>query len=719
MSVVRLVVLLLPAISSLATLALAAFVLSRNRVASPNRWLASGLFASGLYQAMMLAANLLEPAGWGVTLFRLALGFAVIIPICWLGFSLRFGETNGQSRIARWGPILLGLAASAPLVWIALATGRVVHPVDYGSSELGVLGVDAWGKTYFSVYVIALSLVLLQLENLYRYAVRLTRWKIKFLVVGVFVAFGCQIVVISYALLYGLIHPFHLFFSSFGFLLGVGMIAFSLVRHRLLDVDIFVSRYVVYRSITLAIVGGYLLSLGVIAEIFRWLNITLDLLSGMFLAVLGAVALSLVILSEDVQRKTKNFIHAHFYKHKYDYRVEWMEFTRRLATVTDIGEIAAHTVNRILEVMWVRQAAMYTVGESPGHMTLAHQVKYDSLPIKLELNATGVKALQEQAKLIPSAAENGNRPDVIGELSRQMFEGVPVGLLVPVAALDNLVGLLVVGPEVSGKAFGVDDGDLLAAVAAQAGALILNARLAQEASEGREMQAVAVLSTFITHDLKNAVSMLSMLAENAKIHIGKPEFQADAIRTLSEVTTKMRTLLAALSSSRERAVDQVQLVNLGSAVEVWIQEIGPQLPPRIQVETRLRSTPDVRVEPEQLRTVLHNLLLNSVEAMPDDGKIQVETSQENGQAVLAVTDSGRGMTPEFIRQRLFRPFQSTKARGLGIGLYQCRQIVQAIGGTLTAESQEGKGTRMVVRLPTEAGSRQLAAGNALSAKRIA
>jgi len=700
---------LIPLASTLLAFGLAFFVLSRSWRAWANRWLAAGLSIIGLHVGIMAVPGLLENQEWRLLLFRLAFATAAASPPAWFAFSLTLRRRNGGSDLGRYYPALMVLTLTILLAWIALGMERVIQPVGLIASGPVVLELDVWGKVYFSVYVVGLALVLLQLENLYRYADRITRWRVKFLVVGVFVAFACQIVVASYALLYGFIHPLHSFFGALGFLLGQAMIAFSLIRHRLLDVDVFVSRYVVYRSLTLALVGGYLLSLGLVAEIFKLLNISFDLLTGMFLAILGAVALTLFLLSEDVRRKAKSFIHAHFYKHKYDYRNEWMEFTGRLSKAIAIPEIAAQTVSRILDVMWVRQAAMYTLGESPGHMILAHQVQYDSLPTKLELHTTVVDALQEQAKLIPSAAENGNHPDVIHELSRQMLEGVPVGLLVPVAALDNLVGLLVVGPELSGKAFGVDDGDLLAAMAAQAAALILNARLAQEAFEGREIHAVAVLSTFITHDLKNAVSMLSMLAENAKIHIGKPEFQGDAIRTLSEVTTKMRTLLTALSSSRERAVDQVQPVNLGSAVEVLIQEIGPQLPPRIRVETRLGSTPDVRVEPEQLRTVLHNLLLNSVEAMPDEGKIQVETSQENGKAVLAVTDSGRGMTSEFIRQRLFRPFQSTKARGLGIGLYQCRQIVQAIGGTLTAESQEGKGTRMVVKLPTEAISDQRSA----------
>lgn len=705
----RYLVMIVPLISTLLALGLAVFVLSRNRRAWANRWLAAGLSIIGLHAGIMALTGLLEKQEWSLLLFRLAFAAAAAIPPTWLAFSLTFGETNGGSRLGRWRPALLTLAAAAPLGWLGLAAGHVIQPIRLEAAGPLYPSLDAWGKLFSSVYLVGLVLVLLHLENLYRNAGRMTRWKIKFLVVGIFVVFACQIVATSYALLYGLIHPLHPLLGSLAFLIGEGMIAFSLVRHRLLNVDIFMSRYVIYRSLTLALVGGYLLSLGVVAEIFRWLDIPLDLLTGTFLAILGAGALSLLLLSEEVRRKTKSYIHTHFYKHKYDYRKEWVEYTQRLSRAIAIPDIAAQTVNRILEVMWVRKAAMYTVGESPGQMTLAHQVQYDSLPTKLELDTTVVKALQEQAKLIPSAAENGNHPDVTGELSRQLFEGVPVGLLVPVAALDNLVGLLVVGPELSGKAFGVDDGDLLAAVAAQAGALIVNARLSQQASEFRELQALSLLSAFIAHDLKNAVSMLSMLAENAKHHIAKPEFQADAIRTLGDVTTRMRRLLVALTSPGERTGVQMRRIGLAPSIETWLREFGAQIPSRIRVEIRLHSTDDILADPEQLRSVLHNVILNAVEAIPGEGTILVETSQEDGHAILKVTDTGQGMTPEFVQKQLFRPLQTTKSRGLGIGLYQCRQIVHAFGGTLSAESQDGKGTRMIVKLPTEAISDQQSA----------
>jgi putative PEP-CTERM system histidine kinase len=272
-------------------------------------------------------------------------------------------------------------------------------------------------------------------------------------------------------------------------------------------------------------------------------------------------------------------------------------------------------------------------------------------------------------------------------------------MIVPVAALDNLSGILVVGPEISGKPFGVDDWDLLTAIAVQAGALILNARFSQEASDGRELQVLARLSAFVAHDLKNAVSTLSMLADNAKLYIDKPDFQGDLTRNLDDVTTRMRTLLSTLSSPGGRQTSRTRTISLDGSVESWMKDLSTLAPPRVTVQTHIGSTPDVSVDPEQLRSVLQNLVLNAIEAIPEEGIIHIETIADNGFAVLTVRDTGSGMSQEFISKRLFRPFQTTKTRGLGIGLYQCRQIVQQFGGTLSAESEEGKGTRMIVRLP--------------------
>jgi signal transduction histidine kinase len=161
----------------------------------------------------------------------------------------------------------------------------------------------------------------------------------------------------------------------------------------------------------------------------------------------------------------------------------------------------------------------------------------------------------------------------------------------------------------------------------------------------------------------------------------------------------MQRLISTLSTPKSHPVGGMTRTSLMTSVETWLRDLKSQVPSRIDMAARLDPTPEVAMDPEQVRTVTINLVLNAVEAILDQGLITVETRTDEDWATLTVTDTGRGMSAAFVRDRLFRPFQTTKPRGLGIGLYQCRHIVQALGGDLTAESQEGKGTRMIVRLP--------------------
>jgi putative PEP-CTERM system histidine kinase len=688
----------LPAISGILAVALAGFVITRDARAGSNRFLSLGLTLLGVYQVLLAFTLLVDATSWYLTIFRMAVGVSAAIPPAWLAFGVIFAEWNGGTHFARWRPAILGLSTVVPLAWAGLATGHVIVPVRLAPYGPATIGVDAWGKAFQAALLVGLALVLLHTENLYRQADDKTRHRIKFLVVGIFTAFTSQIVMLSYTLLYGVLHPWYPLLSALGFLTGEICIAFSLVRHRLLQVDIFVSRYVVYRSLTLALIGGYLIVLGGLAELSQWLNVGLDLATVILLGGLGAAGLTLILLSEQVRRRTQRLLHTHFFRHKYDYRLEWMAAVRRLSHATTLPDIATQTVHRILEVMWVRQAAIYTVTVAPGELAMVHQSGYDQLPTTLSLSPDVVAQMQTMVRLLVSR-EGQQVPPVMPLGFTDAVGGIAIGMIVPVAALDNLSGILVVGPEISGKPFGVDDWDLLAALAVQAGALIQNARLSQDAADGRQLQVLARLSAFVAHDLKNAVSTLSMLAENASQHMHKPAFQADAVRTLAEVTAKMRNLLTTLSAPRRQTDNATLHFRLASAVEAWTRALADQVPSRIRLQLTSKGAFNVSVDPEQLRSVLSNLVLNAIEAIPGEGFINVETEDEPGNAVFRVSDTGRGMSPEFIRDRLFRPFQTSKPHGLGIGLYQCRHIVQAVNGTLTVESEEGQGTKMVVRLP--------------------
>ena len=686
-------------VSAIVALGLAAFVLHCNRRASANQWLALGLFVISLHQTIALVSSMTSSAPWHGALLRLTFGISAAIPPIWLAFSLTFGERNGILRTSRWYPILLSVAFVSFGGAIPLLRGLGVQLIANERTGAMLVGLDGWGLLLCSAYLVGLILVLLHLENLYRCAIPPVRHTLRPLVLGIFVAFGCQIAATSYTLLFRVIHPSHFLVSAAGFLGGQALIAFALVRHGLLDSNLYVSRYVVYRSLPLALAGGYLFSLGLVAEILQLFGISLDFLTGTLLAVAGGAALALLLFSANVRWKAKSFIQAHFYRHKYDYREEWMEFTRHLSHATTVRDVAAQTADRILKGMWVRQVAIYVTGAQPEIMNLLHQIGYDHLPSTLTVSSKALRILSGGGNQMPSLGRMDDTSENRADLMRNLSPDVSTGHVVPLVALDAPVGLLLVGPEMSGKPFEVDDRDLLAAVAAQAGAMINSARLSQDAAEGRELQILARLSTFVTHDLKNSVSMLSMLAENAPQHMHKPAFQADAVRTFSEVTAKMRTLLATLTAPSRQTASATQRFHLASAVEAWTRAFADQVPSRIRLELATTGALDVNVDPDQLRSVLSNLTLNAIEAISGEGFIHISTTDEPGTAVLCISDTGRGMPPEFIRERLFRPFQTTKPNGLGVGLYQCRHMVQGWNGTMTVESQEGQGTQIVVRLP--------------------
>ena len=660
--------------------------------ANANRCLALGLGLIATHQGLVLLAAWSGSADRQWTLALLSLAATAAFAPAWFAFSLAIAKAQNGAKKSWWSLVLAALVLLMAGGWIGLALGRVVRPIQLPGIPVALLGLDAWGTLYFTCHLVAIGLLLVHLENLYRRAAPTDRGRIAPLIVGCFVFFGWQIVGASHTLLYAVMHPLLPWLSGVAFLVSGSLIAFALVRHRLLQVNLYVSRYVVYRSLTLALISGYLISLAVAAQVFRKLEIPIDLLSGTLLAILGGAVLALLLLSEKLRWRAKRFIQEHFYVRKYDYQAEWIEFTNSLSQATTESDIAERILQRLRTAMGVEETAIY-VARGDG-LELLHRLGFADLPTTL------TAAAGPDAAPAGSASSPTNGSAVPGELQVHLVTG-RVARVVAMQSIHGLMGLFLVGTARSGKTFVMDDQHLLDAVAAQTGTALLNARLAREASEGQAFHAVARMSTFVAHDLKNSASALTMLAKNAEQFVGDPEFQRDLVRNLQQIAGKIGRLLSTLTSP-ERVPTAPRRLNLCRSAEAWVRELLPQLPMRIQVKLELGATGDNLADPEQMRSVLHNLVMNAVEATPGEGTIEVSTRQEGERSVLAVADTGRGMSREFTRTRLFQPFQTTKARGLGIGLYQCRQIIHAAGGSLTVESEEGKGSRFVVSLPCQA-----------------
>jgi len=227
-------------------------------------------------------------------------------------------------------------------------------------------------------------------------------------------------------------------------------------------------------------------------------------------------------------------------------------------------------------------------------------------------------------------------------------------------------------------------------------------QLAREA-ETRQIQSFVKLSAMLTHDLKNAIEGLSLMVGNMERHFDNPEFRADAMKALTDATDKLRALVTRLSNPVNTLSGEFKMprpTDLVPLLKRVLAQIGAPLSETHQIDDRLPERLVALADGERIQKVMENLVLNALEAMAGKkGKLTVDAGPaDRGKVFFSVTDTGVGMSAEFIKKRLFRPFATRKPKGVGLGLYTCREVVRANGGTIEVESAEGSGTTFRVVL---------------------
>jgi putative PEP-CTERM system histidine kinase len=268
--------------------------------------------------------------------------------------------------------------------------------------------------------------------------------------------------------------------------------------------------------------------------------------------------------------------------------------------------------------------------------------------------------------------------------------------IAPLRWNERLTGFLVIGPERTGATYTMEDLEFMETVAEQAAGAIVTARLTERLVQAHEFEAFHRLTSFVIHDLKNSISALSMLSENALQNFADPEFQRDTIKTVSKTVDRMKALLARLASAPEADALRLEPVELAALALEAARPVAKS--ERISLVKDLAPLP-ISADPEALLKVIQNLVSNAVQSIEGKGTVSLRTAESDGWAVLSVSDTGCGMSDEFIRRSLFAPFRSTKKGGWGIGLYQTKGIVEAHGGTIEITSREGAGTTFTIKLP--------------------
>ena len=458
------------------------------------------------------------------------------------------------------------------------------------------------------------------------------------------------------------------------------------------------SRSITFQTASLLLIGGYLVAMVALAQ---WLafsggNFAQQLQFG-FVAVASVIA-GIVLPSQRMRSWLRVTLTKHLFQHRYDYRAEWIRFTRT------IGQGGGSTVS--IEERVIRAVADIT--DSPAGMLLTPG---DGGRLELAARWQWPTAEVPATAFDPETAQfferNGYIAD-IDELRAGRTDGgfefaAPQWLLadprawaiVPLLHYERLIGLVVLARPSLSRKLDWEDFDLLRVAGQQ-----LASHLAEHASQDALAEAGRFDDfhrriAFVMHDIKNLASQFGLLARNAELHAENPEFRADMLVTLRNSADKLNALLARLSRYGPIAIDALVPVRADEVV----REVAAQFEGRHKVTVTLTEICEVSAARHELEQVLAHLVQNAVDASPADTPVFLSVSSDPAFGVIEVIDGGHGMSAEFVRSRLYRPFDSTKSGGFGIGAYEARELVKAMNGRLDVESREGLGTRFIIRLP--------------------
>jgi len=650
--------------------------------------LATPLLATALLEICDLAAlsDYFEPFPWK----RGALFLEALLPALWLLCSLSYARDNGprtSSKVAR------RLAAGALVllaVPLAFPTESVFYSPDFPIEP--ILFLTDIGYYFYICVMVLMVVALTQFEATLVNASPDALWRVKLDIVALGTMLAVQVFYYSNALLYRTLHMELVPLRSLLFVVAAAMMAYARLHWRG-GARVKVSQRVQIKSVATFVVAGYLLLLGILGEGMRHLGPLFPRVLTYSCAFLAGVGLLLLLLSERVKREIKVLLHKNFYQSKYDYRAQWLGLTQRLSSFESGEDLLQRVLGAYCDIFGVTGAALFLQQE--GYFYCATSIlEMNNLQETIAQGNSLVTYLKQKGWVFCRTDDN---PQLLEE-NREFLVRHHVSFVIPLFEGERLSGFIVLGEQVvRHEQYRYEDYDLMKTIARQASIAIQHQRLSEELTKARSMEAVGNLATFVVHDLKNLVATVSLIVENAHHHLDNPEFQQDMLGSLKNTADKMLGLIARLKNLGESELFNLRPTELMPLVQKSARMVGSTLSASSGVTVQ-GSTEVALADERELQKVLLNLFINGLEASQGDRKVVLCEVGFEGAPFIRVTDYGCGMSQRFIRKDLFTPFRTTKKEGLGIGLYQSRQIVAAHGGRIDVESVEGQGTVFTVWL---------------------
>ncbi|NBC36375.1 PEP-CTERM system histidine kinase PrsK [Novosphingobium sp. FSY-8] len=460
------------------------------------------------------------------------------------------------------------------------------------------------------------------------------------------------------------------------------------------------SRSVTFQSFSLLMIGGYLAGMVAVAnwlsyaggDYARWLQLSF---------VIGAtVVAALTLPSRRMRGWLRVTVTKHLFQHRYDYRAEWLRFTETIGGRSKEAAPLHERAVRALADITDSPAGLLLMPDEHGDFVLAARWQWLTIEVPACAIAAGQMVSISRGDFIVELDElraGHAAPGTAGiGLPQWLREEARAWVVIPLIHNERVQGAVVLARPEHSRKLDWEDFDLLR-VAGQQVATYLAENASQVALvEASRFDDFHRRIAFVMHDIKNLASQFALLARNAERHAENPAFRADMLVTLRNSADKLNHLVARLSRYGG-GVDRVEPVELGAIA----RELTAAFQARHNVQVIERDPCTVAGQRHAIEQVIQHLVQNSIDASTPDAPVFVHIANDDPWCRIEIVDSGHGMSPDFIRTRLFKPFVSTKAGGFGIGAYEARELVRAMHGRLDVESREGLGTRFIIRLPLQ------------------
>ena len=679
--------------------AMTAFITARQPRVAQNWWLLLGTAISAIAVILDSCAGSAKTPLDTAWFHTAALLTRALLPGAWLAFSVTFARAPGRAYRRR----TIAAIALAFLVPLAIGTTfarQLVAEVRSDESAGTWILLHSTARALHVVVLSGLVVAMMRVEATFRASIGTTRWRLKFVMLGIGVLLGTLIYTRTQNVLFSHQPVHRSAVDAIGLFLAAVFFGLAARRDGFARHDVISAKMSVGHSVTVFVVGGYLFIVGILAQAIVLLGTVADFQVQAFAVLLGIAGLAVLLLSDRVRQKLRYFLSRIFGRSAYDFRKVWIQFSRQLSSQHDAAGVCSTAARLIADTFHLLSARIWLRMPGSTHLRLgASTAPSRDEALAAEAGSELDADFSLQAGTFNLEKADGRLPEILRRCSPGHFHPGGDRLAVPLFDHDHPVGIIVLADRVNSAPYSQEELDLLECIAAQIAATLMNLRITQELVQAKELEAFQTMSAFFVHDLKNAVSTLNLMLQNLPVHFANPEFRQDALRGIAKTADRVNHLIARLSALRGKVELRRVPSDLNQIIRRALSENEPLGNATIRQE--LTTPAEILADPEHLHSVISNLLLNARDAVSEraNGEVLIATTLKEDKIELTIADNGVGMTEEFLQGSLFRPFSSTKAKGLGIGMFQCKAIIESHQGRIVVESEPGKGARIRVTLP--------------------